>query len=308
MATKTLVTGCRKENKGRGEGQAVFVHTLWKHFGHPWDEGGLSNPSWWHWGFSSVGSGLDEGQMQRLQRQGGWGDNQTSDWTLSVSQTMAARSETLQNGFHRIKKTTVPSLERGCCRQIWEEKKKRVTSSEPLFTDEQQNNYLDYVPVQMEMIRWGHRELISRHRFDMQNRSYWFMLACCLFSCPVIDRMTETHRKMLVTVKTHTHTSGAAAKCGSVPLKLIMVQVALCRTAGSWINYTNKIKAWRASGYSHTWCTRHEEWIILEKQMFELEFLKQKRKWALNEERVKTEEQFYQKWIPLTNIVRVLHP
>lgn len=134
----------------------------------------------------------------------GGGDNQTSDWTLSVSQSMAARPETLQNGFHRIK-TSVPSLERGCCRQIWEEKKKRVTSSEPLFTDEQQNSYLDYVPVQMEMIRWGHRELISRHRFDMQNRSYRFMLTCCLFSCPVIDRMTETHRKMLVTVKTHTH-------------------------------------------------------------------------------------------------------
>ena len=33
------------------QGWEGFIHSLWNHFGHPWDEQGLSNPSWRHWGF-----------------------------------------------------------------------------------------------------------------------------------------------------------------------------------------------------------------------------------------------------------------
>lgn len=45
-----VVWGCWEWGRDGGGGVGG-VHPLWKHFGHPWDERGLSNPSWRRCGF-----------------------------------------------------------------------------------------------------------------------------------------------------------------------------------------------------------------------------------------------------------------
>lgn len=81
-------------------------HPLWKHFGHPWDEGGLANPSWLH-----SGSPLcDQAWMRdgcRGPKPGGFRPA-TDQRGAAVSQS-GQRDWNSSNSFHGIKKHTPPA-------------------------------------------------------------------------------------------------------------------------------------------------------------------------------------------------------
>lgn len=158
-------------------GRGVFFYELWKPFGHLQNEQGLSNPSWRQWGFSLVGSALDESRLQRPQSwmvvvvRGGWGC--LGQQSTAVSQSQKKRTETLQNGFHRIRKTTLPGLdrllwdrfERGMKKMSHETVQNKVSAScSELLRREIKTSCFKkkYVPVHGGIIRRGNMELTKR--------------------------------------------------------------------------------------------------------------------------------------------------
>lgn len=57
---------------------------------------------------------------------GGGGGIQASNWPAECG-CQSERTKTLPEGFERIKKAILPSLERGCRRQVWDKKEKCET-------------------------------------------------------------------------------------------------------------------------------------------------------------------------------------
>lgn len=102
----------------------VSFNPLWKHFGHPWDERGLSNPSWRHWGFPL----LDQAWMRAGCRGPKPGGIQASDGPAERGcQSEQAEGLKLLKQLPQDQEDHSPRLrERLLETQIWEEKEKDI--------------------------------------------------------------------------------------------------------------------------------------------------------------------------------------
>lgn len=145
---------------------------------------------------SSVWSGLDESPSCRGPKPRGGFTRATDERSAAVSQS-GQRDWNSSNGFHGIKKTTLPGLERGCWRHRFEGRKERmscetVRPQPPALSFclgiKNKTTYLDEdsVSVQSVMRKQANTAVIKQCRANIYYRVHWLILS--VFSSDIWPR------------------------------------------------------------------------------------------------------------------------